>query len=189
MNRLLLLFYLCTLWVLPGCQLLIAETGARSAPAAVIAPPLTSQPPLTTTVAFTVGVVPTLAPLVTGPLTNTMPVTTTIQQAADTSATVEAGLHLYRQYYCGICHQLTAAGTKGTFGPSHDGIGQLAMQRLHAPTYRGTATTVGAYLHESLVDPQVYIVPGYELTPHRMPSFGFLPPDELATLVQWLSQQ
>lgn len=112
-----------------------------------------------------------------------------IQQTAEPSVTVKTGLQLYRQYYCGVCHQLTAAGTKGTFGPSHDGIGHLAVQRLQAATYRGTATTAAAYLYESLVDPQVYIVPGYELTPHRMPSFSFLPPDELTTLVQWLSEQ
>lgn len=187
MNRLLLLFYFFALLLLTGCQLLVAETGMGSAPA-VITPALTSQSPLTTTVALTSTAAPTLSLPIPVLLTNTLSAATPIQQAAD-PAVAEAGLQLYRQYYCGVCHQLTAAGTKGTFGPSHDGIGHLAVQRLQAPTYRGTATTVAEYLQESLVDPQVYIVPGYELTPHRMPSFSFLPTDELTTLVQWLSQQ
>lgn len=167
MNRLFLLFCLFVLLSLTGCQLLIAETGANSVPA-VIAPVLTSQPLLTTTVTLTATEAPTLAPPITVLLTDTLPVPTPIQPST-APAVAEAGLHLYRQYYCGICHQLTAAGTKGTFGPAHDGIGHLAAQRLQAPTYRGTATTVAAYLYESLVDPQVYVVPGYELTPHRMP--------------------
>ena len=188
MNRLLLLVCLFALVLLMGCQPLIAETGTGSAPVAVLAPPLTSLPPLTTTVALTSTAAPTLSLPIPVLLTNTLSAATPIQQAAD-PAVAEAGLQLYRQYYCGVCHQLTAAGTKGTFGPSHDGIGHLAVQRLQAPIYRGTATTVAEYLHESLVDPQVYIVPGYELTPHRMPSFSFLPADELNTLVQWLSQQ
>lgn len=188
MNRFLRLLSGYFVLLLMGCQLLVVEPGASSAPAVLVQDPST-HPSLYPTVVLTVSVAPTLIPVSPSILTDTVSITTTIDQPVDSAVTAETGLQLYRQYYCGVCHQLTVAGTKGMFGPSHDGIGQVAGQRLQASTYHGTATTAAAYLQESLVDPQAYIVPGYELTPHRMPSFRFLSPHELTVLVQWLSQQ
>lgn len=173
----LLLFIGFLIWTL-GCQPIRAP--APNAPAATDSP----QPLPVKTAPLTNTVVITTAANVSIPLTltATTPVTSTAAPLAD-------GRSLYRQYYCGICHQSTGAGTRGTFGPSHDGLGALAAQRWLEPTYQGNATTPAEYLHESLVDPQRFVVPGYELTPHRMPSYSFLPPAELATLVAWLQQQ
>jgi mono/diheme cytochrome c family protein len=104
-------------------------------------------------------------------------------------ALVTEGLQIYRDQYCGICHQLTAAGTGGTFGPTHDGLAAVATQRIQDPSYQGAATTLADYLRESLIEPQRYIVPGYELTPHSMPSYSFLTAQQLDALVQFLHQQ
>jgi len=199
MNRFLGLLFLFPLLLLMGCQLIIAETSGvlPQAALATTSPALASATPLTTTVAITAVAAPTIAlpltvaiaPVVTVVMTTTIPITTTAAVELDSAEVTSAGLQLYRQSYCGICHQLTAAGTKGAFGPPHDGIGAQAAQRLLEPTYRGAATTAAEYLYESLVEPQLYVVPGYELTPHRMPSYSFLTPRELTILVQWLSQQ
>lgn len=102
---------------------------------------------------------------------------------------VAAGTAIYLQQYCGVCHQLDAIGTSGTFGPDHANVGNLAEERIHDPTYSGTATTAADYLYESLVAPDVYIVPGYTLTPHQMPAYTHLPEEELRALVVMLLAQ
>jgi len=139
---------------------------------------------ISTTVAATATELSSPAPMVTATLVST----STVSTATASVATVN-GLEIYRKQYCGICHQSTAAGTAGTFGPSHDGMGAIAEQRLQEANYQGTATTAAEYLHESLIDPQRYIVPTYELSPHRMPAYTHLSEPELAALVQWLLQQ
>lgn len=172
----LLLFIGFLIWSL-GCQPIRATTSHPAVAADSAQPSVATAPLTNTAVITTVGnTTTTLA------LTVTAPVTGTVAPLAD-------GRTLYRQYYCGICHQSTGAGTRGAFGPSHDGLAANAAQHLQAPTYQGDATTVQEYLYESLVDPQRFVVPGYELTPHRMPSYSFLTPEELAILVAWLQQQ
>lgn len=104
-------------------------------------------------------------------------------------ALIAAGLAVYRQQYCGVCHELVAAGTRGTFGPTHNGIGTTAAQRIHAAGYTGHATTAEGYLRESLLEPQAYIVEGYGATPHRMPPYGHLDSASLDALVAFLLSQ
>lgn len=96
---------------------------------------------------------------------------------------------MYLQNYCGICHVLAAAGTRGTFGPSHDGLATTAKQRIADPAYRGKAVTVVQYLRESIVDPAAYAVPGYAHTSHPMPSYAHLPKRDLDALIYFLLQQ
>lgn len=102
---------------------------------------------------------------------------------------IALGLATYRHQYCGICHQLDAAGTRGAFGPTHNGIGKTAEQRIHDPEYTGTAKTAEAYIRESIVDPTAYLVRGYEITRHRMPAYVGLGDAELDALIQLLLQQ
>lgn len=104
-------------------------------------------------------------------------------------ALIEAGLAIYRAQYCGVCHTLDAAETRGTFGPTHNGIGTTAAQRLQDGTYHGPATTAADYIHESIVDPQVYMTPGYATTSHRMPSYAHLDAQSLDALVAFLFAQ
>lgn len=161
-----------------GCQPIRATTSVT------LAPPDAAPAPTGTSAASSSA----------APLTNTVALTTTNDVTIDlalraTATPLADGRTLYRQYYCGICHQSTGAGTTGIFGPSHDGLAATAAQRLQASTYQGDATTVREYLYESLVEPQRFVVPGYEFTLHRMPSYRFLTPVELETLVLWLQQQ
>ena len=141
---------------------------------------------ITETAPVTYEVTNAVSPIITttAALTNTV-----VATPANSTDLAAQGMAIYRQQYCGICHQLTATGSGGTFGPSHNGMGTLAAQRIADATYHGTATTAAEYLHESLVDPLVYIVPGYELTSHRMPIYTFLPESDLAALVEFLLQQ
>ncbi|QPC83956.1 c-type cytochrome [Phototrophicus methaneseepsis] len=104
-------------------------------------------------------------------------------------ALLEEGRASYLHNYCGSCHQLTAANTRGTFGPSHDHIGTIAAERVTTEGYTGTATTAEGYLRESLLDPLVYSAPGYEATNHHMPAYTHLPDEEIDALVYFLLHQ
>jgi cytochrome c2 len=112
-----------------------------------------------------------------------------VANSASAPAQVERGFEIYKQQYCGLCHQLDAAGTAGQFGPSHNGIGTRAEQRIHEAQYNGAATTAAAYLHESIVSPKVYVVAGYENTQHQMPAYVHLSEIDVDALVQMLLQQ
>lgn len=116
--------------------------------------------------------------------------TTSGTGAADADpALLAAGMATYRAQYCGICHTLDAAETRGTFGPDHNGIGAMAAARIAESSYSGGATTPAEYLYESIVDPQAYIVSGYATTSHRMPSYAHLDEATLDGLVTFLLAQ
>jgi mono/diheme cytochrome c family protein len=102
---------------------------------------------------------------------------------------VSRGLEVYREQYCGICHQLDAADTAGRFGPAHNDIGAIADQRIQAPGYAGSATSAEEYIRESLLDPTAYLVPGYEFTSHHMPAYAHLEEGDIDALVQMLLHQ
>lgn len=99
------------------------------------------------------------------------------------------GIAVYRANYCGVCHELPAAETRGTFGPTHGGMGATAAERLLDPAYGGAATTPAEYLAESIVQPSVYLVAGYATSAHPMPSFAHLPEADIAALVELLLAQ
>ncbi|MCL4294978.1 MAG: c-type cytochrome [Anaerolineae bacterium] len=133
--------------------------------------------------------VPSATPAPVQPPTLAPPAVPTAVNSAGASAQVERGFEIYKQQYCGLCHQLDAAGTAGQFGPSHNGIGTRAEQRIHEARYTGTATTAAVYLHESIVSPKVYTVAGYENTQHQMPAYVHLSEADVDALVQMLLQQ
>jgi mono/diheme cytochrome c family protein len=98
-------------------------------------------------------------------------------------------MEVYHEQYCGICHQLDAANTGGTFGPTHNGLAQTAEQRLRDPRYAGAATTAAEYVRESILSPALYLVEGYEGSQHHMPAYTNLSETDLDALVQLLLQQ
>lgn len=102
---------------------------------------------------------------------------------------IAAGLAVYKALYCGVCHTLEAAGTAGTFGPPHNGMGETARQRIQEPGYTGTAETAADYIRESIIEPQIYLVPDYALTPHQMPIFNYLEDEQIEALVLMLLAQ
>lgn len=109
--------------------------------------------------------------------------------ATGSDVLAEQGLKVYQAQYCGICHQLDAAGTAGLFGPTHNGLAQTAEERLGDPRYTGSARTAGEYVRESILNPESYLVPGYELSNHRMPAYVNLSETDLEALVQLLLQK
>lgn len=119
----------------------------------------------------------------------TTPPATAPQAEPTAEQPTDPGIAIYRANYCGVCHELPAAGTVGTFGPSHAGMGTIAAQRILDPTYGGSATTAAEYIAESILQPSAYIAPGYATSAHPMPSFGHLPQADIAALVEMLLAQ
>ncbi len=104
-------------------------------------------------------------------------------------ALLAKGKAIYLSQYCGICHMLPAAETRGNFGPSHDHVATLAAQRLADGVYTGKAQTLEEYLRESIVDPSAYFVPKAANGRHPMPSYAHLPEADIDALVYLLMQQ
>jgi len=59
---------------------------------------------------------------------------------------------------CATCHALTPDTT--LVGPSLAGIATRAAERIREPGYQGEATSVEAYLRESVLEPNRHLVPG-----------------------------
>ncbi len=102
---------------------------------------------------------------------------------------IDRGVEVYRENYCGSCHTLTVANTRGTFGPDHDDAGTEAGQYISLDNYTGVATTAADYIRESILDPTVFYTPGFESTNHHMPAFTHLPQDEIDAMVYMLMHQ
>ena len=111
------------------------------------------------------------------------------ESEAVVSAPASTGLDLYRQQYCGLCHALDRAETAGIFGPTHNQLVSVAEQRLQDEGYKGKAKTVEEYIRESITDPNVYLVPGFETTVHRMPAYTHLSPEAVDAIVIFLIQE
>lgn len=132
---------------------------------------------------------PVRTPTVTAAATPTPrpPVTPPAEGTVDI-VLVEAGKAVYLKQYCGVCHTLAAAGTKGAFGPSHEQIGTNAAARIQMATYNGQATDAAEYLRESIVEPRAFLAPGSSPN-HPMPPYTNLTTEEVDALVYFLLQQ
>ena len=93
---------------------------------------------------------------------------TSLCNTTDDDARVAAGLAVFREQYCGTCHTLDAASSAGMFGPTHNGMCSIAVERIRNASYAGSASTAEEYVLESIVNPLAYVVPGYENTRYRM---------------------
>ena len=84
------------------------------------------------------------------------PTTTTTTGTGTTSTTPisssAAGLMVFNQNGCSSCHTLTAAKATGTIGPDLDKLAVYARQAKQP---------LEAFIHESIVNPNAYIQPGY----------------------------
>jgi cytochrome c551/c552 len=107
--------------------------------------------------------------------------------AVDT-ALLELGKEVYHQQACGVCHSLASAETLGTFGPPHNNLAMAATERIGEERYKGTATTAEEYIRESIVNPQAFMVTGYQITRFPMPIFTNLSEQEVDALVYLLMQ-
>ncbi|MGB5049223.1 MAG: hypothetical protein WBO46_09830, partial [Caldilineaceae bacterium] len=135
LNRLTCLSPLVALLMVMGCA--AALPVAQGSPAVVVPSEVISTPEPTTT--------PTAEP--------------TAQPEPSPTADADLiaqGVQVYRSRYCGVCHTMTAANTRGTFAPNHDHVATNALAHLADPRYNGSAVTVADYLMESLLTPQLY---------------------------------
>ena len=83
------------------------------------------------------------------------------------------------QSNCGSCHTFKPAGTTGKIGPDLDHLAADAQKANRGP--------LAKYIHESIVDPGAYLVPGFnDLMPHIFATQ--LSAGQIQQLVQYLSQ-
>lgn len=62
---------------------------------------------------------------------------------------------------CPVCHTIPGVGgANGTVGPPLI-LARTGAARLNDPSYHGAATTVSEYIAESIMDPGIFVVPGY----------------------------
>jgi hypothetical protein len=94
-------------------------------------PPVASTPPI---------VAPEMVPLVSGE---------------------EETALIFTRAGCPVCHRIPGIiGAEGRVGPPL-WLGASGPGRLRDPQYRGKAKTVHEYIVESVIDPGVFVVPGY----------------------------
>jgi cytochrome c oxidase subunit 2 len=98
------------------------------------------------------------APPTTTTSTSTSTSTTTATSTTPSSPSA-AGLSVFNNSGCSSCHTLSAANATGTIGPDLDKLVAYAKQAKQPLT---------PFVHESIVDPDKYIQPGY--------SKGIMPP-------------
>jgi mono/diheme cytochrome c family protein len=96
------------------------------------------------------------APVLAGP-----PVGTDIAQQLPAGDAAK-GEALATSQGCVGCHVASTTGPAWLPTPDQPGIGARAETRPNEPDYTGAATTPEQYLLESIVQPQVHIVPGFE---------------------------
>ena len=107
--------------------------------------------------------------------------------AADAPAEdfVKAGQDIfYGKGTCALCHEI---GKKGERCPDLAGAGERAETRIKEALYKGKATNGAEYLVESLHEPIIYVVEGYQPS---MPPIGRQLSDlEMVALVAFLQSQ
>jgi cytochrome c oxidase subunit 2 len=104
------------------------------------------------------------------------------QQRATTPSTsgggaTAAGKAVFANNACGSCHTLTAAGATGTIGPDLDKLPQWATEAKQP---------LASFVHQSIVDPNAYIQPGFPKNVMPQTFGSSLSKSELDSLVQFL---
>lgn len=79
--------------------------------------------------------------------------TSTSTQPAKPAGDPVAGKSLFTAQGCGACHTFAPAGSTGTIGPN--------LANLAPSVTASGAASLGAYTLDSIVDPNLYVVPGY----------------------------
>jgi nitric oxide reductase subunit C len=98
------------------------------------------------------------APVPTAP-TRTAP-SPTLAATSARKGDPSTGAKLFAQLPCSACHDVTHPYPGGQVAPNLGNIATEAARIVKSPAYRGQATDAAAYLRESIVDPNAYIVPG-----------------------------
>lgn len=112
-------------------------------------------------------------------------------QPAPSNDPIALGQTLFRESPpgCFACHS-TSAGVN-LVGPSLAGIAETAKLRLADPNYHGTAKDAAGYIHESIVNPNAFVLQGptYSSDGQSLMPTGFattLKPQQIDELVAYL---
>jgi cytochrome c2 len=100
----------------------------------------------------------------------------TTQGGGGGGANLAAGKSAFSSNGCSSCHTLQAAGATGKVGPDLDKLKTYAKQ-ANKP--------LEDFIHESIVDPNAYVQPGYPKG--VMPDFSHLPSNTVDALVKFLA--
>jgi len=75
--------------------------------------------------------------------------------------------YIFTRAGCVVCHAIPGiVGAEGRVGPPLV-LASTGKERLQSPAYRGNAKTVHEYVIESVLEPGLFVVPGYPS--HTMP--------------------
>lgn len=120
---------------------------------------------------------PAPAPASTSTTTTATTTTTTTDSGRPNAAAIAAGKQVFAANGCGGCHILKAAGSGGNIGPDLDNL---------AADAKTAGQLLDAYIRESIVKPNAYIVSGFP--PNTMPpTFGqTLTASQLSGLIAYL---
>jgi nitric oxide reductase subunit C len=69
------------------------------------------------------------------------------------------GKALFSVYLCDSCHSVARPFPGGVLGPNLGNISEEALRIIALPEYEGTADDAASYIRESILEPNVYIVP------------------------------
>jgi cytochrome c oxidase subunit 2 len=86
------------------------------------------------------------------PSSSTTSTTSTTSTSTTSTSSSAAGLSVFNANGCSSCHTLTAANATGTIGPDLDKLVSFAKQAKQP---------LEPFVHESIVDPDAYVEPGY----------------------------
>lgn len=113
----------------------------------------------------------------TGSMAGTTAPTAAGEAVAASDNPVAMGEALFRNpaYACLACHSTQPNVTLA--GPSLAGLGTRAAERIADPAYTGAAKDVAAYIHESIVNPSLYIVPGANFATAKVGGISLMPAD------------
>lgn len=141
---------------------------ATAAPTSTAVPTLTAIPTRTPTLS------PTDTPTRTATAAPTLTATTALSPAAVVTQTAvnagsgginpTRGQELFRFYTCDSCHDISQPSPGGFIAPNLGNIAVEAERIIRLAEYTGKATNANEYIHESVLTPNVYIVPGKNYT-------------------------
>ncbi|HND48364.1 MAG TPA: hypothetical protein PLL95_07365, partial [Anaerolineales bacterium] len=104
-----------------------------------------------------------------------------------------AVLAAFQKGACGSCHTISGIpGAVGVIAPKLDDISMMAEMHIKDSTYTGSAATAEEFIHESIIDPNLFIAPDCPTgacPPNVMPATlsQTLTTDEVNSIVTYLS--
>jgi hypothetical protein len=95
------------------------------------------------------------------PVAKTGPVPVVVPEMVPLVTGEEPTALIFTRAGCPVCHRIPGiAGADGRVGPPLL-LGTTGQQRLRDPAYGGRAKTVHEYIVESVIEPGIFVTPGY----------------------------